>query len=121
MVVIERVVIVEGRSDKLRVEAVLGEAVEVICTQGTMSVEKMDDILLQVGDRAVYVLVDADQEGSKIRQWFKRELSEATHIFIDTTYGEVARCPLRYLARTLSKYDFDVAPDLMDERKQVWL
>jgi toprim domain protein len=104
----DKVLIVEGNSDKHHVEEVLNEPVQIICTFGTMGVAKLDDILNQIAVNDIYVLTDADNEGRKIRQWFKRHLSESRHIYIDSRFGEVARCPKDYLAAVLYRQGFQV-------------
>lgn len=117
----DKVIIVEGKSDKHRVEAVLNEPVQIICTFGTMGVSKLDDILDQIAVTDIYILSDADKEGRKIRQWFKKHLSESKHIYIDPKFGAVARCPVDYLANVLERQGFQVNPSLVrgkyDERR----
>lgn len=106
----DKVLIVEGNSDKRRVEEILCEPVQIICTFGTMGVAKLDEILDQIAVNDIYILTDADKEGKKIRQWFKRHLSESKHIYIDSRFGEVASCPKDYLADKLHWQGFQVSP-----------
>lgn len=108
MTIVNKVIIVEGKSDKKRVQQVIDEPVNIICTHGTMSIGKIDNMIDSLYDKQVYILADADDEGEKIRQWFKRYLSESEHIYVDKTYCEVARCPKNYLAHVLSRYGFAV-------------
>ena len=61
--------------------------------------------------------LDADKEGRKIRQWFKRHLSESTHIYIDPKFGEVGRCPHDYLANLLLRHGFYVNTALIMKGK----
>lgn len=77
MAMIKKIIIVEGISDKKRVEEVLNDHVHIICTHGTMGVEKMDELLEEIYGSQVYVLVDQDKEGKKIRKWFKKYVSES--------------------------------------------
>src|SRR5699024_8180527 len=79
----DKVLIVEGKTDKRRLEEVLVEPVQIICTFGTMGISKLDEIIEQLGDSQIFILSDADKEGRKIRKWFKKHLSESTHIYID--------------------------------------
>ena len=76
-----------------RVQQVIAEPVNIICTHGTMSIDKIDDMIESLYGKQVYVLADSDDEGERIRKWFKRYLSESEHIFIDKTYCQVANCP----------------------------
>ncbi|MDU6184006.1 MAG: toprim domain-containing protein, partial [Staphylococcus epidermidis] len=80
----------------------------IICTHGTMSIDKIDNMIETLYDKQVYVLADSDDEGEKIRKWFKRYLSESEHIYVDKTFCEVAKCPQNYLAHVLSRYGFNV-------------
>ena len=120
MAILNKVIIVEGKSDKKKVQQVIAEPVNIICTHGTMSIDKLDDMIETLYGKQVYILADSDDEGEKIRKWFKRYLSESEHI--DKTYCEVARCPKNYLAHVLSKYGFNVKkekkliPNLSSER-----
>ena len=108
MAILNQVIIVEGKSDKKRVKQVIDQPIDIICTNGTMGVDKIDEMIDTLYDKQVYILVDADDEGEKIRKWFKRYLSESRHIRIDKQYCEVARCPKRYLSRVLEKHGFTV-------------
>ena len=109
----DKVLIVEGITDKRRIEKVLIEPVQIICTHGTMGVEKLDEILEQVNDNEIYILSDADKEGRNIRKWFKKHLSESTHIYIDPKFSEVANCPADYLANVLDRHGFYVETSLI--------
>ncbi|MGW9856799.1 toprim domain protein [Staphylococcus hominis] len=108
MAILNKVIIVEGKSDKKKVQQVIAEPVDIICTHGTMSIDKLDDMIETLYGKQVFILADSDNEGEKIRKWFKRHLSESEHIYVDKTYCEVARCPKNYLAHVLSKYGFNV-------------
>ena len=122
MAILNKVIIVEGKSDKKKVQQVIAEPVNIICTHGTMSIDKLDDMIETLYGKQVYILADSDDEGEKIRKWFKRYLSESEHIYVDKTYCEVARCPKNYLAHVLSTYGFNVKkekkliPNLSSER-----
>lgn len=122
MTIVNKVIIVEGKSDKKRVQQVIAEPVSIICTHGTMSIDKIDDMIESLYGKQVYVLADSDDEGEKIRKWFKRYLSESEHIYVDKTYCEVAKCPKNYLANILNRYGFAVRkeknlmPNLNTER-----
>lgn len=106
MAIVNKVIIVEGKSDKKRVQQVIAEPVNIICAHGTMSIDKLDDMIESLYDKQVFVLADSNDEGDRIRNWFKRYLSESEHIFIDKTYCQVANCPKQYLAHVLSKHGF---------------
>ncbi len=88
MAIVNKVIIVEGKSDKKRVQQVIAEPVNIIY-YGTISIDKLDDMIESLYDKQVFVLADSDDEGDRIRNWFKRYLSESEHIFIDKTYCTV--------------------------------
>lgn len=117
MAMIKKVIIVEGISDKKRVEEVLNDRVHIICTHGTMGIEKMDELLEESYGSQVYVLVDQDKEGKRIRKWFKKYMSESHHIYIDSTFSEVARCPRHYLSNVLNYHGFIVKHDFVSKGK----
>ena len=64
----EKVIIVEGVSDKKRVQPVLNQNVEIMCTNGTISQDKLDQLVEEVEDREVYIFFDADDSGEKLRK-----------------------------------------------------
>lgn len=105
---IERVIIVEGRSDKKKVEAVINESVEIICTNGTISISKLDELVDYLYNKEVYILVDADVAGERLRKQFKREFPEAEHLYIDKMYREVATAPEHHIATVLLGANLDV-------------
>ena len=121
MAILNKVIIVEGKSDKKRVQQVIAEPINIICTHGTMSIDKLDDMIETLYEKQVFVLADSDDEGEKIRKWFKRHLSECENISMWIKHF-VARCPKNYLAHVLSKHGFTVRkekrliPNLTTER-----
>ncbi|RXI97796.1 hypothetical protein DS745_15635 [Anaerobacillus alkaliphilus] len=101
---VDKVIIVEGTSDRKKVKQVLAEQVNIICTYGTLSEEKLEQLILPVEELDVYILVDADESGEKLRKQLKRELPNATHLFTEKVYGQVETTPLDVLAKILSEY-----------------
>lgn len=106
----DKVIIVEGKTDKQCLLKVLDEPVFILCTFGTLSDEKLEEHILPLADRDVYVLVDADEAGNRLRRILKRELPNARHLYTRKRYREVARSPLEYIARLLYDAHFDVKP-----------
>jgi toprim domain protein len=103
-----RVIIVEGKSDRKKIEAVIKDEVEIICTNGTISTAKLDELIEYLYNKDVYILVDADDAGEKLRKQFKREIPEAEHLYIDKMYREVATTPEQHLATVLLSANIDV-------------
>ena len=112
---IHKVIIVEGSSDKKKVQAVLNEPVEIICTNGTIGVSKLDELIDSLFDKDVYILVDADASGEKLRKQFKREFPEANHLYIDRMYREVATAPENHLATVLIGANIDVHTEYLEK------
>jgi toprim domain protein len=110
-----KVIIVEGSSDKKKVQAVLNEPVEIICTNGTIGVSKLDELIDSLFDKDVYILVDADASGEKLRKQFKREFPEASHLYIDRMYREVATAPENHLATVLIGANIDVHAEYLEK------
>ncbi len=108
LVEVEKVLIVEGKSDKKKVLNVINEPIEIICTNGTISMAKLDELIDRLFLKDVYILVDADDAGDRLRKQFKRELPEASHIYIDRAYREVATAPDHHVASVLLSANIDV-------------
>jgi toprim domain protein len=104
----EKIIIVEGKSDKKRILEVINEPVHIICTNGTISVTKLDELMEEILDKEVYILVDADDSGEKLRKLFKREFPEAEHLYIDKMYREVASAPYHHIATVLLSANIDI-------------
>lgn len=109
----EKVIIVEGLSDKKRVQTVLNEPVEIICTNGTISSARLDELIEELDDKEIYILVDADPSGEKLRKLMKREFPEARHLYIDRAYKEVAATPYQHLASALLRAHIDVHAEFL--------
>jgi toprim domain protein len=108
---IDKVILVEGRSDKLRVSLVLAEPVEIVCTNGTVSAVKLEELLAPYADLDIFVFVDADPSGDKLRSLCKRIFPEARHLYTEPMYREVATTPLKVLASVLISANIDVKPE----------
>lgn len=106
----ERIVIVEGITDKKKLVKVLDEEIEIICTYGTLGLERMEEMIFDhnLDERSVYILVDEDDSGYKIRKQLTEELPHAEHIYIDKAFREVAATPEPELARALLSRHFTV-------------
>lgn len=108
-----KVLLVEGRSDKQRIMRLLAEPIEIICTNGTVSPTRLEEILSPYDHLDIYVFVDADKSGEKLRALIKREFPEAFHLYTDPTYREVATTPLKFLATILLGANIDVKSEFI--------
>lgn len=108
----DRIIIVEGVADKRLVEQVLLEDIEVICTYGTFGIEKFDEMLegYDLYNHDVYIFVDADDSGRKLRKQLTAELPNAYQLYIPDEFQEVERAPENIVAKILAANHFDVKP-----------
>src|SRR5699024_6464232 len=97
------VIIVEGLTDKKELEKVINQDITIICTNGTLGVEKFDELLetYDLDNREVFIFVDEDESGVKLRKQLTQELPHAEHIYISSEYKEVATTPGDVLAMAL--------------------
>ena len=109
----KKVIIVEGRTDKERLRKILAEPVEIVCTNGTLSEDKIEELIIPLQCKEVYILADADAAGNKLRQRLKQELPNAHHLYTRMMYREVARTPLEHLAKMLLDAHFAVKADYL--------
>ncbi|MDC3417891.1 toprim domain-containing protein [Aquibacillus salsiterrae] len=109
---VKKVIIVEGRTDKKQIEKVIEEDVEIICTNGTLGVERLEELLIEydLDNKEVYILVDEDDSGKKLRKQLSFELPHAEHIYVDKTFREVAATPASELATALLSRRFQINP-----------
>lgn len=110
-----RVIIVEGKTDKQRLQQLLDEPVEIACTYGTLGLDKLEELIVKFSDDEVCVLLDADDAGNKARRLFKQEFPNVRHLYTHRMYREVATTPLNVLAQILEGAYFAVKiPDCED-------
>jgi toprim domain protein len=101
-----KVIIVEGKTDKQRLQKLLDEPVEIACTYGTIGEDKLEELITEYGDHEVYVLLDADYSGDKMRRLFKHEFPNVHHLYTHRMYREVATTPWHVLAQILEGAHF---------------
>lgn len=110
----DKVLIVEGKSDKEKVKSIVKEPVEIICTNGTISMARLEELIDFLQDKDIYILVDADASGEKLRKQLKREFPQAEHLYIDRMYREVATAPVNHLATVLLGANIDVHSQFLE-------
>lgn len=110
---VQKVMIVEGGSDRKRLQKVLAEPVEIICTNGTVSPYRVEEMLMPYEACDLFVFLDADESGDKIRSLFKRYYPEAIHLYTERVYREVETTPYRVLAAILLSENFEVRPEFL--------
>jgi len=110
---INKVIIVEGISDKKKIESIIKEPIEIICTNGTISNSRIEELIEELYNKEVFILVDSDEAGEKLRKQFRREFPEAEHLYIDKMYREVAAAPKQHIASVLLSANIDVYTDYL--------
>lgn len=108
----KKVIIVEGSSDRTRLKRIIREEVDIICTFGSFGVEKFDEMLdeYDLDFRDVYIFVDADPPGEKLRKQLNQELTHAINLYIPDEHVEVEQTPYNILAIELLRHHFDIEP-----------
>lgn len=96
-----KVLIVEGNSDKRKLAPIIAESVDIICTNGTISHEKLEQFIERWTDEDIIILVDSDKSGEKLRKQLKSAFPLAKHLYVDKKYREVAAAPYFHLATLL--------------------
>ncbi|WP_163536548.1 toprim domain-containing protein [Gracilibacillus sp. YIM 98692] len=110
-----KLIIVEGRSDKEKVKKLVDEDVEIVCTNGTLGIERLENLIetFDMDHRDVFILVDEDKAGKKIRKQLSKELPHAVHIYIDKSFREVAATPESELAVALVSSHIAIHPNYL--------
>lgn len=103
-----RVIIVEGKTDKEKILKALEESVKIFCTFGTLNNETLEIIIDEYHKNDVYIFVDSDDSGVKLRKQLRRGLPNAHHLYTEKIFKEVAATPIKYLSEILKKAHFDV-------------
>lgn len=102
----KKAIIVEGKTDREQLLKVLDEPVVIICTYGTINATKLERLIDEELYNEVYVLVDADEAGNKLRQSIKQLFPNFHHLYTKKMYKEVASTPLEEIHRILSNAYF---------------
>ncbi|MBJ6362301.1 toprim domain-containing protein [Paenibacillus sp. GCM10012307] len=96
-------IIVEGKNDRSRIRKVLHQDVAVYCTYGTPGTKQIAVLQKQVGDKEVYLFMDNDASGKKIRGILRDTFPDAIHIYTRRGYPGVESTPESYLIEQLEK------------------
>jgi len=112
MIESEKVIIVEGLTDKKQIEKVITDNVTILCTHGTFDIERFDELIdtYDLDHKDVYILVDEDEAGIQLRKQIFHELPHSKHIHISEEFKEVAVTPENILAHTFVTHNIHVNP-----------
>lgn len=100
---IDFAIIVEGKNDKKRLNRLLHEEVPIYCTYGTPNTDKIETLKQKIGDRQVYLFMDNDASGKKIRAALRDVYPDAEHIYTRKGYAGVEGTPEEYIIQQLEK------------------
>lgn len=115
----KKVIIVEGNSDKVQLEKLIVEEIDIICTHGTFSIGRFDELLLKydLDHRKVFIFVDADESGEQLRKELSAELPHAEHLYVNENFKEVATTPESFLATQLLKKHIEIDVRYLNEMR----
>jgi toprim domain protein len=100
-------IIVEGKNDKSRLRRLLSDSIMIVCTNGTLSVDKLDRLKKQIGDREVFLFTDNDPSGKRIRAILRDTYPDAEQIYTRKGYAGVEGTPDEYIIQQLEKAGLD--------------
>jgi len=111
----EKVIIVEGTTDKRQIGKIIDDEVNIICTNGTFAIERFDELLeaYDLYNKEVFIFVDEDEPGMKLRKQLANELPFAEHLHVSSEYREVATTPRHVLAETLLNNRISIDPSFL--------
>ncbi|WP_217594972.1 DNA primase [Cohnella sp. GbtcB17] len=96
-------IIVEGKNDRSRLARVLSPEVPIHCTFGTLSSSRIEALRKAIGRRHVYLYMDNDSSGRRIRGVLRDVFPDADHIYTRRGYAGVEGTPEEYLIQQLEK------------------
>lgn len=101
--------IVEGKSDKQKLEQILNNNVPILCTNGTIDEEDLLDLLEQYEQYDFVTFFDADKNGEKLRKVMNRIYPESIQLQIPKQFKEVAETPIAVLLDLLKREKFNAS------------
>lgn len=105
---IDKVIIVEGRQDKLKLQPILAEPVVIVCTNGTFSPSRIEELLEPYEDNNLFAFFDEDEAGKLLRNKLKHYYPEVNHLYTMAVYGGVEDTPRHKLAKVLKNAGFEI-------------
>ncbi|MBT2291914.1 DNA primase [Paenibacillus albidus] len=106
-------IIVEGKNDRSRLRRLLAPEVDILCTFGTLNTLKLESLRRKVGDDEIYLYMDNDSSGKRIRGILRDAFPDAGHLYTRRGYAGVEGTPEEYLITQLEKAgleDFIIYP-----------
>ncbi|CAM3050162.1 DNA primase [Paenibacillus sediminis] len=96
-------VIVEGKNDRSKLRRLLAPEISILCTFGTLNSNKLEALRKQIKDGEVYLFMDNDASGRRIRGVLRDVFPDASHIYTRRGYAGVEGTPDEYIIAQLEK------------------
>lgn len=100
-------IIVEGKNDRSKLRRLLTSDITILCTFGTLNSIKAESLRKEVRDDEVFLFMDNDSSGKKIRGVLRDSFPDAEHIYTRRGYAGVEGTPDEYLIEQLEKAKLD--------------
>lgn len=107
-------IIVEGKNDRSKVRRLLNPEIQIVCTYGTLNTTRLESLRKEIKDSEVYLFMDNDSSGKRIRGVLRDAFPDAGHIYTRRGYRGVEGTPDEYIISQLEKAgleEFIVYPD----------
>ncbi|GGO02436.1 toprim domain-containing protein [Saccharibacillus kuerlensis] len=96
-------IIVEGKNDRSKLRRVLDENIRILCTFGTPNAARLESLYIEARHDEVYLFLDNDSSGRKIRAQLSDLFPDADHIYTRRGYAGVEGTPDEYAVEQLEK------------------
>ncbi|WP_438347607.1 DNA primase [Paenibacillus sp. FA6] len=95
--------IVEGKNDRSKLQRLLLPEIDILCTFGTLNSIKLEALRKKVNDDEVFLFMDNDSSGKKIRGILRDAFPDAGHLYTLRGYAGVEGTPDEHLIAQLEK------------------
>ena len=100
-------IIVEGKNDRSKLRRLLNDDIRILCTFGTPNAAKLESLYIEAKHDEVYLFLDNDSSGRKIRALLSDLFPDAEHIYTRRGYAGVEGTPDEYAVQQLEKAGLD--------------
>lgn len=100
-------IIVEGKNDRSKLRRLLSEDIRILCTFGTPNSVKLESLYAEAKQDEVYLFLDNDSSGRKIRALLSDLFPDADHLYTRRGYAGVEGTPDEYAVQQLEKAGLD--------------
>lgn len=106
----KKIIIVQGLNDKLRLQRMITEPIQILCTNGTFNLNRFKTLLMKydLHNQIVYIYVSDSSEGKHLRKQLTRHLPLARHVHIQSQ--DVTASQMNLLASELERHKLQINP-----------